>query len=145
MLGEVGNITLGPGQSKEVPVALNFDSNLWFEDCQGVDFNGLNGGNTSPGSGNSGSGITLTLEGLGNFNSNLNKQLATVGQCYPVRAALYQNHTLTLNQTGSEVMVAPSVNVNGTSDFYTDPGCAVNLVGNIAVLNGLSRSSVFYY
>lgn len=51
LLGEVGGVNLVAGEVKSINLKMNFDSNLWFDECKGPDFDialGEGGSTTTP-------------------------------------------------------------------------------------------------
>jgi hypothetical protein len=138
LVGKSDSLTLVAGTTTQVEISLNFESEKWFDACTGPDFN-LTGPkyNNQP---------YFRFEGVGKYDSKLDKDIATTGVCYPVKATLQQNGYPYNNIESTDLEIDASAVTSGS--FFTEADCNQNslLAKNLFIIKqGASSSEQFYF
>lgn len=137
ILGTADRLLLEPSKTIEIPIKMTFDSSNGIEKCTGPDVpqdsGGNDGGSSTP---------YLRFEGIGRWSYPANKDLATVGQCYPVKPSLFVNGASWVDPN----LTAIDINVSAfnAGQFYSDANCSTS-ISSLQIPAGQSRSATSYY
>lgn len=139
ILGSADRLLLEPTKTVEVPISISFSSANGVTNCTGPDVPQGGSGGDSGGNNNL---PYLRFEGIGRWNSLLNKDLGTLGQCYPVSPALYQNGSAWIDTA----MTALTIDVTSfnAGTFYTDSSCSTQ-ISSLSIPAGSNKSASNYY
>ncbi|NUM59875.1 MAG: right-handed parallel beta-helix repeat-containing protein [Bdellovibrionaceae bacterium] len=135
LLGVVGQLKFEPTKTVEVTIPMVFESSNSFDQCTGPDLphdSGSDNNNTP----------YLRYNGIGRWNSLLDQDLATIGQCYKVDPSLYLNGSSWVDPGLKDIKIDISNITNG--GFFSDPGCSTS-ISELTIPSGFSQSQVSYY
>ena len=135
LLGVVGQLKFEPTKTIEVTIPMVFESSNSFKNCTGPDLpqdSGSDNNNTP----------YLRFNGIGRWDSLLNQDLATVGQCYKVDPSLYINGSPWIDPGLKDIKIDISNITNG--GFYSDSNCSTS-ISDLTIPSGFSQSQTSYY
>lgn len=137
LLGIAGRLELKAGAETKVQIPMSLNSGKTIVGCRGDEF--LRGGD----GGGENNTPYLRFEGIGSYDSVLDVDKATVGECYAFRPAMFKGQGgAWVDSGGNEI----HINVAGLNigQFYSASGC-VSPVTDLVIPAGQSKSVLQYY
>lgn len=138
LLGIAGRLDLKAGAETKVQIPMSLNSSKTIVGCRGDEFlrggDGDGGGNNTP---------YLRFEGIGSYDSVLDVDKATVGECYAFRPAMFKGQGGAWVDSGGNDI---HINVAGLNigQFYSASGC-VSPVTDLVIPAGQNKSVLQYY
>lgn len=140
-IGEIERVNLNPGENKTLQIQMKYDSNAWFDDCQGPDFN-LDSSGGSPGT--SPTPVYTVADSINIINpaaSYLNQS-----QCYPLVVELKNGSDLSYSQASRNISITKS-GAGTYLSFYNSTTDCINSSSSISNINieaETSRKLIYY-
>lgn len=114
-IGEVGGIKLNPGENKTLQIQMKYNSEAWFDDCQGPDFNldaDNGGGGSSP--------VPVEPTSI-SLRVPVNPDAIKHSACYPMVLELLNGGALAPSPAGRSVsLLNTSASPNQTNLIFYD-------------------------
>jgi hypothetical protein len=139
-LGTTGRVNLKPGETTQVAVEMKFDTEQSLIGCRGPD---SPGGGQGDGDGDGEQGPYMRIEGLGRYDYNSNRDLVTVGRCYPIRPAMFVNQGSPYIDPAMSVIQIATGGVSA-GRFYSDVNCSAE-ISSMTIEAASSKSATTYY